>query len=1533
MTNGSGTILTVCSGRPQFFRRHVPGAFGGSAEYRLEDSKLLDRALVLVDRIVIATAARPEFSKLAELSDLLAELIVSESEGRAPESWREAARFLEHHAEHWLKAILWLVNPEEYKKLQQQADEARAANKSARFNLVEVLAQLDLLNKSEANAVDPATIRDPVRRIVWDARSRRNAMHDPGGHPQQSDLQMALILLLAPVFKWRDDIEAALRGLCTRAVTLEGVALQTLRSVSEAWRNHVTRFVAREEWLRDLPTKLRTLQDIGGFLVVTGPEGQGKTALAAKLVHLLAGGTQFLGGDAAPVSREMPWLPGALLHLGKQASRPADVTRLLLAQANSLLLTPIPFSLARGASVTIMPPSVPGAVSSGLRSGSKGEWSSELGDASAQATSLPEVGERLRTEITPESELEECSRHLFWAFERLVDERGSALLVIDALDEISRDGRSLAFLPEPLPRGCAALVTVRSNMGLDRWLKLNRTNVDIVALENLSRAEAPLLTRVPDGQSEEARKFNDLVFENSRGWAYMLAGVGREVEKNAGDFTRVAVMEVGGNLLDRQVTEWFAPDVPALRECLVLLALFEPCSPLSVDSIQGFLLSRGHSHTKRSDVVRLLQKVGPQIEGLASGRVKLAQSVLARYVRQTFLSQRDFNDVCGAVVQWLGSDTHIESDTVVSYLAAVSEPGERRRPDSTETAIVDRITERRDGNLLHELATRLFRASARELAVRCLEAAASLNQLDAMRKLGNRLLDGRGIRRDRAAGTRWLRQAAESGSAVAMLRLGQRVVDGDGMKRDAVEGAQWLRRAIELGECQALVSLGSRLLDGRGLRRDRTEGEQLLREAARRGSPAAMFQLGTRLFDGTGISKNPIEGEGFLRAAFEAGEADALAALGEHLLEGDNSAERRDDGEVCLRQALSAGSSLAQTFLGVRLLNGSGVPRDEVEGERLLRSALEKGSAGAAIVLAYRYFSEKSEKRNAAEGEQLLRAAANLGNVRATLELADRFIAGRDLPRDPEAARGLLSAAAEKGSVLAMRVLGQRLSFGIGIARDVSHGEEWLRRALDRGDGPAARLLARHMFQSGTAEGSSSGEVLLQEAADAGDDYALIELIERKETGRGMARGSSGAVVLLRERAEGGSVPAMEALGRRLVKSDPSEAGRWLRGAAERGSVDAMRALGGAILDGSIQAMSSGEGESWYRRAIDDGDVRAMRIFAERMLDGDGLSVSAQEGASLLAQAMERGDEQSKVRLAERLIDGSGLEAEPLRGRRLLQEAADAGSGNAAVVLGERLLEGKGIDRDETQGIAVLRAAASQGSVRAMAALGSRLVDKGPSTSSEGLALLLEAAECGDEQAMLDLGGRYFDGKGVPPNSALGEQWLVRAERVGVAEAFSALGFHLYSNGRMVEAADALKEGVARQASHAANNLVYMLRRGDIPAELDGRLPDELLADELAENDPFARLNLALCLAQGFRMDIDWMRADAIVRSIGDRAKDLIGWWTTLAEGNDPEGHLVLGWLGRHGLIPDEDQKAFPLRLQAATVRYTIPSWMFSSPS
>ena len=326
----------------RFFQDRLPPVCLASSEYASLDAGRLNALLILADRVLAACEEQRDQSRVVQVRAHLAKAAES-GDGRG-----HTSDDLLKDIELWLKALLWLVLPKRWRACKEKDETSK--DKRA-FNLFQVLIELDLLTKEEANrAVEEyQQIDDPVRRQIFYAKEVRNTTtHDTGEVSQEEEvrrLKAAAMALLAPLHKHYDALHAALARLVTAPLVAadESPEIDEFRRLIQAEagerRRHLESFAGRVEWLKAVRRHLEEdLRPRGGYLLLTAPEGTGKSALSAKVTELLAHSADSLGRHATEVGRLAPWLPGVLLHFGKQSNLPQEIVPLLLAQANAMLL-------------------------------------------------------------------------------------------------------------------------------------------------------------------------------------------------------------------------------------------------------------------------------------------------------------------------------------------------------------------------------------------------------------------------------------------------------------------------------------------------------------------------------------------------------------------------------------------------------------------------------------------------------------------------------------------------------------------------------------------------------------------------------------------------------------------------------------------------------------------------------------------------------------------------------------------------------------------------------------------------------------------------------------------------------------------------------------------------------------------------------------------------------------------------------------------------------------------------------------------
>jgi TPR repeat protein len=177
------------------------------------------------------------------------------------------------------------------------------------------------------------------------------------------------------------------------------------------------------------------------------------------------------------------------------------------------------------------------------------------------------------------------------------------------------------------------------------------------------------------------------------------------------------------------------------------------------------------------------------------------------------------------------------------------------------------------------------------------------------------------------------------------------------------------------------------------------------------------------------------------------------------------------------------------------------------------------------------------------------------------------------------------------------------------------------------------------------------------------------------------------------------------------------------------------------------------------------------------------------------------------------------------------------------------------------------------------------------------------------------------------------KKWYERALKNGNTDIFSHLGRFYYINNDMDTALYYLRQGCYKKDRKSYTNLAYILRRGEIKTEQIDFPILELIKPLREEKDLYGSINLALCYAIGFQTEKDWRLADQIIAELcllDENPEAALDWWRDkLAKKGDPEGHLVVGWLARHGLIKDPEGMTVVERMNLARQGgWDIPDWM-----
>lgn len=300
-------------------------------------------------------------------------------------------------------------------------------------------------------------------------------------------------------------------------------------------------------------------------------------------------------------------------------------------------------------------------------------------------------------------------------------------------------------------------------------------------------------------------------------------------------------------------------------------------------------------------------------------------------------------------------------------------------------------------------------------------------------------------------------------------------------------------------------------------------------------------------------------------------------------------------------------------------------------------------------------------------------------------------------------------------------------------------------------------------------------------------------------------------------------------------------------------------------------------------------------------------AVSSMSGASSAALwldsiALLKSPNPFAIRAAPFVCSRKADESELAQDEHELQEHIAHGDVSAKVILGTRYLAGHGVNAHP----------------------------------EKGRQWLLEAAQQGSRLAHIELGVYCLAGWGMQQDREQGLHWL---RRIGALQPqqLSSLGLYLYLRSLTFpvaqrcqmaeEACELFNEAIRQGQREDVLNLVYLLRRGEIPAATYPPL-DELLANHLQQGNALALVNEALRLARGVQCAIDWAAADTLMARVPD-AESILSWWFARSLDGEAEGHLVVAWLCRHSLVVDPERHSLIARLDLARAGgWAVPEWM-----
>ncbi len=150
------------------------------------------------------------------------------------------------------------------------------------------------------------------------------------------------------------------------------------------------------------------------------------------------------------------------------------------------------------------------------------------------------------------------------------------------------------------------------------------------------------------------------------------------------------------------------------------------------------------------------------------------------------------------------------------------------------------------------------------------------------------------------------------------------------------------------------------------------------------------------------------------------------------------------------------------------------------------------------------------------------------------------------------------------------------------------------------------------------------------------------------------------------------------------VRSDPTEAARWLKLGADHGDRQATFALGLAKLNGNGVPKDRDGARQLFLKAAAENHSGALYNLGVMALENNGIVSDFPKAARYFKQAADLGDPDAAYALGILFRNGTGVEKNLTRAAEWIGRAADADNIPAQVEYAIILFNGTGVEKDET---------------------------------------------------------------------------------------------------------------------------------------------------------------------------------------------------------------------------------------------------------
>lgn len=1126
---------------------------------------------------------------------------------------------------------------------------------------------------------------------------------------RQSIIWELMVIIILPVFLNQRQIISIIPRKKISEIESEDIEF-IINEVKKEYSSHLLIFKGRENEIDSVIDGLEHFK----FTIIKGQKEIGKSALISKVIYQLS--DKKIIDDLCPLF---------ILFSFKQSKSIPEMVSSIIEQCNTYIINKVDIS--------------------------------NLYEI-INENKLTELGNSRETESIVLGRNQIIKAYLLESIKRVIRECGEVYIVIDSIEKIEKQSEKLKELFQDIPDSCHLLLCVGENDEYINWIIENdSTSKKVIHLDLIQRSEIPLISGLNDDDNKN-RTTNDEIFIKSKGQVTYLKKIVEQSEMGVNIDASILefVNEDETDVFDRSAE--LCIDNIILEETLLLISVFEPLQPISLENIQHFLSYKGISY-RMPKIKNELKKLDSQISNMKFKRIKLLNYDFAKFILERFFSPKDIEEFVESLFEWLSTNYYMSVEFVSKFINHI-QSSKLLSLDRFKIAIdkfINNHVELDNHSRLFEIGSLLFDELDKnvDLAIRFIEKSSEMNNSGAKTFLGYTYLKGNKVKKDIIKAEKLLTDASCLNNTRAKIILGTLLLDGTVINKNTEEGIKLIEEAATLGSKSAKLDFALRLILGKDINEDKNKGQQLLNELVEEEYLGALRIMGNRYLIGGGISRDVEKGKDLLKKCIDMRDETAKLDLARYLITNSELEVDIKEGLRLIAELVENNDIEAKKFYSEILMFGIGVDKDTEKGVSLLKELSEAGEKDSQLDYSNILIEGDYAFQDIVKGKDILEKLISEEYIDAYIYFGDLLIDGEFINKDIDGGLDLLYKASNSGSLLAKRKLASRLINGFGIPADYIKGQKLYKELISKGDISAKYQYARAILNNKDISQSDKDEAikLLKDAAFMGYSDAKRYLGVLFLDGELVEKDINVGLEYLNESVNMNNAQAMRELGLRLlfgidISKDPYRAEKLLRKAINHYDYLAKTILGHGIVLGEIAGCNISEGIILLEEAAKD-EPNAMRILAIMLLEGTHMEQDKKRGEELLKNSVDKGDVLAKLKLSKLLLDGKFLASNIEKGREILVNLVDEGDESAIIELSGRLIDGRGFDKNVQKGLDMLDELSTNMNMEAKYEYAYRLIlgESSYKNIYKGEQLLREAESNGHEDSRRFLAQCLIDEK------------------------------------------------------------------------------------------------------------------------------------------------------------------------------------------